>query len=235
MPARSTLKRTGAGLGPAEAAFKQLARKSVLVGIPSDSRRDPEPGEKGTPPSNGVIGYILETGDAEMNLPPRPFLKPGIQKAFPEITKGMRKAAVAALSARPGDVEKGLDEAGLAAVASVQQTMIAGGFAPLADRTIEARARRRYADTGKLVGTKPARDARSFLKLRAESTPDAVLHDAGLGILRGSHPGLGQQLELAPSSRCLWGHRPERLGVRAPSMDRPCLDRPPTPARPRPA
>ena len=53
-------------------------------------------------------------------------------------------------------------------------------FAAFEERTIEARGRRRYADTGKLVGTAPARNARAFLKLQAEGTPDAVLHDAGL-------------------------------------------------------
>ena len=117
------------------------------------------------PLSNGAIGYILETGAPERNLPARPFLVPGVRAALPEIRKGMHKAVVAALSGKPGDIDKGLDEAGLMAVASVQQTMIAGGFVPLSDRTIETRARRRYPDTGKLVNSKSSRDARAFLKL----------------------------------------------------------------------
>ena len=180
MAVKSTLKRYGPGLGKIEAAFKQLTRTRVLVGVPSGSRRDPEPGEKGTPPNNGVIGYIMEMGDPEMNIPARPFLRPGVRAALPEIRKGMHAAVVSALSGKPNGIAKGMDQAGLAAVASVQSTMTAGGFAPLAQSTIEARARRRHADTGKLVGTATAKNARAFLKLQAEGTPDDVLHDAGL-------------------------------------------------------
>jgi hypothetical protein len=180
MAVKSTLKRTGSGLGPIEKAVAQLNRTRLLVGIPSGSRRDPEPGEKGTPPSNGVIGYLMEFGEPEMNLPARPFLRPGVRAALPEIRKGMLRAATGALSGKPSEIKDGFDQAGLMAVDSVQRTMIAGGFAPLSDRTIEARARRRNPETGKLFQDGRSKDARSFLKLRAEGTPDAVLHDAGL-------------------------------------------------------
>ncbi len=181
MPAISTLKRSGLGIGPSEAAFRQLTRKRLLVGIPDTAaERPPEPGQKGTPPSNAVVGYAMEYGLPDKNIPARPFLIPGIKAALPAIVTGMLKSTTAALSAKPGDINKGLDEAGLAAVASVQGKMIDGPFAPLAQATIEARARRRYEDTGKLVGTKSSREARQFLKLQQQGTPDEVLHDAGL-------------------------------------------------------
>ena len=181
MPVRSNLRRTGSGLGPIEKAVAHLAKTRLLVGIPGDSApRDPVPGQKGTPPSNALVGYVMEFGEPSKNIPARPFLVPGVDDARAEIVKGMEKATVSALSGKPAGIRDGLDQAGLAAVASVQAKMIAGPFAPLSQRTIEARARRRYADTGKLVGTAPARNARAFLKLQAEGTPDAVLHDAGL-------------------------------------------------------
>ncbi|RYC28865.1 hypothetical protein D3273_27035 [Lichenibacterium minor] len=180
MAVKSTLKRNGSGLGPIEKAVAQLNRTRLLVGIPSGSRRDPEPGEKGTPPSNGVIGYMMEFGDAAMNLPARPFLRPGVRAALPEIRKGMLRAATGALSGKPSEIKDGFDQAGLMAVDSVQRTMLSGGFAPLSQRTIEARARRKYADTGKLVGAKPNRDARTFLELQKQGTPDDVLHEADL-------------------------------------------------------
>ncbi len=179
MAVRSTLTRSGRGLGPIEKAVAQLVKTRLLVGVPAGSTRDPEPGQKGTPPSNGTIAYILELGDDEMHIPPRPFLGPGVRAAMPDITKGMRRAVVGALSGKPSEIKAGFDQAGLMAVASVQVTMQAGGFAPLSDRTIEARARRRNPETGKLLGDGRSRDARSFLKLRKEGTPDAVLHDAG--------------------------------------------------------
>ena len=113
-------------------------------------------------------------------FPPRPFLAPGVQAAKPEITRGMHRAVTGALSGKPAEIDNGMSQAGLAAVASVQGVMIAGGFAPLSDRTIEARARRRNPDTGRLSGAATSRNARNFLKLRAKGTPDEVLHDAGL-------------------------------------------------------
>ncbi len=181
MAARSRVRSSGSGLGPIEAAFKQLTKTRLLVGIPGDATpREPAPGQKGTPPSNAVIGYVMEYGEPSMNIPARPFLLPGVRAAKPEITKGMHRAVVGALSGKPTEIKAGFTQAGLAAQVSVQATMIAGGFAPLSDRTIEARARRRYEDTGKLVGTATSKNARKFLKLRAEGTPDEVLHEAGL-------------------------------------------------------
>ena len=181
MPVTSRVATSGPGLGPIQEAVALLVRKRLLVGIPGDSApRQPGPGQKGTPPSNALIGYVLETGAPEMNLPARPFLVPGVTAAKPAIIKGMRKATVAAFSGKPAQINNGIDEAGLAAVASVKATMLNGGFAALSDRTIEARARRRNPDTGKLRQDGRSKDARAFLKLRAEGTPDAVLHDAGL-------------------------------------------------------
>ena len=181
MPAKLTIKRTGSRTGSIEKAVAQLARTRLRVGIPGDSSPRPvEPGQKGTPPSNALVGYVLETGDPSRNLPARPFLAPGVDDARAEVVRGMEKAAIAALSGRPGGIADGLDQAGLAAVASVKAKMQAGPFAPLSDRTIEARARRRYGDTGRLKGDKAGRDARAFLVLRGQGTPDAVLHDAGL-------------------------------------------------------
>lgn len=180
MATRSTVARAGKGR-PILDGVAQLGRKRLLVGVPGDTApREAAPGQKSAPPSNALVGYVMELGDDELHIPPRPFLAPGVQSAKPAITKGMHKAVTSALSGKPAGIDDGLNEAGLAAVASVHATMIAGGFAPLSDRTIEARARRRDPDTGRLVGAATSRNARNFLKLRAEGTPDAVLHDAGL-------------------------------------------------------
>ncbi len=180
MAVRSSLKRSGSGR-PILDAVALLGRKRLLVGVPGDTTpREPVPGQKSAPPSNALVGYVMELGDDEHHIPPRPFLAPGVQAAKPEITRGMHRAVTAVLSGKPAGIDDGMNQAGLAAVASVHLTMLAGGFAPLAQSTIEARARRRYADTGKLVGTATARNARSFLKLQAEGTPDAVLHEVGL-------------------------------------------------------
>ena len=170
----------GPRLGPSEAAFKQLSKKVLLVGIPGDSApRAPEPGQKGTPPSNAVIGYIQEFGDDELHIPPRPFLVPGVRAVLPAITRGLHKAAVSAFSGKPGQIRNGFDEAGLAAQASVKATMDSGPFAPLSQRTIEGRARRRNSETGKLLQDGRSRAARKFLAGQAAGQSDAELHAAG--------------------------------------------------------
>ena len=172
MAARSKITSSGPGLGSIEKAMAQLLKTRLLVGIPGDSTREPEPGQKGAPISNGALGYILEHGDDEHNLPARPFLVPGVRAAMPEITKGMHRAAVGALSGKPAEIKSGFDQAGLAAQVSVKMTMKAGPFAPLAVSTIEARARRRNPETGKLLRDGRSEDARSYLKLSKEGTPD---------------------------------------------------------------
>ena len=180
MAVRSKIPSSGPGLGSIEKAIAQLLKTRLLVGIPGDSTREPEPGQKGAPISNGALGYLLEHGDDEHNLPARPFLIPGVRAALPEITKGMHRAAVGALSGKPSEIKVGFERAGLLAVASVKMTMQAGPFAPLSVRTIEQRARRRNPETGKLLRDGRSEDARSYLKLSKEGAPDWALNGAGL-------------------------------------------------------
>ena len=181
MAARSRVKPSGSGLGPIQKNVAQLVRTRLLVGIPGDSAARPAtPGSKSTPPSNAVIGYLMEHGDDEMHLPPRPFLVPGVRDALPEITKGMHRAVMGALSGKPTEIKDGFDQAGLAAKVSVKARMQAGPFAPLSVRTIEARARRRNPETGKLLGDGRSKSARDYLKLQSQGTPDWALQGAGL-------------------------------------------------------
>ena len=155
-----------AGIRQAVAA---LLKQEVVVGIPdSTADRKPEDGEKGTPPSNAAIGYWLETGDPDKNLPARPFLVPGCADAQAVVTDRLMKAGLAALSGSPDAVERGLSAAGQVAASAVKAKITDGPFAPLAQSTIEARARK---------GQKGAKD---YLKLQGQGTPDAVLQDAAL-------------------------------------------------------
>lgn len=166
--------------GPIFKAIREALKLEVLVGVPdSTATRAPEPG-KPNPPSNALVGYVQEFGDDQLRIPPRPFLLPGVKAMQDQVPAMLVKGIEGAFLGKPDAYRKALDQVGLAAVDSVKQTMVAGGFAPLSQRTIEARARRKYADTGKLHGTATSRNARTFLELQAEGTPDAVLHDAGL-------------------------------------------------------
>ncbi|WP_137650634.1 hypothetical protein [Escherichia albertii] len=100
-------------------ALRSLTKKDVLVGIPSeDSERDD------VPFGNAGIGYLNEYGSPEQNIPPRPHL------------------AQAALDGNASGAERALNRAGTLAVNGVRRYMTITGFTPLADSTVEARARR---------------------------------------------------------------------------------------------
>jgi hypothetical protein len=150
-------------------AVAALLRQHVVIGIPdSTAERQPEPGDTGTPPSNAVIGYAMEFGLPDKNVPARPFLFPGCEVAQPVVTERLAKAGLAALSGSADAVERGLIAAGLAAENAVRAKITDGPFAPLSQRTIEARAAR---------GQKGAKD---YLKLQGQGTPDDILQSAGL-------------------------------------------------------
>ena len=79
-------------------AIADMASKSVLIGIPSDSEaRTPEKTKKGTDvkytPSNAEIGYTNEFGTPIRNIPPRPFLLPAVKMCEKEIDLDAKKAA----------------------------------------------------------------------------------------------------------------------------------------------
>ena len=169
MPARSTVSSRPGKFSSLGAATRDLVRQRLLVGIPdTTAERKPEPGETGTPPSNAVIAYTMEFGDPDRNIPARPFLDPGIDAVRDKIADALKTAGSEVLTGNAGAVERGFAKAGLVAVSSVQAKITDGPFAPLSQRTIEARARR---------GRK---GARQFLKLQAQGTPDDILQSAGL-------------------------------------------------------
>lgn len=118
------------------AAVEAMQQGRVLVGIPmsEDKRQD-------SPIGNAAIGYINENGSPAQGIPPRPFLKPGVEKVKEQIANELKSGAAAAFD-DPTSVQKSYTRAGLIAVGSIKKTIVAGeGFEPLADSTIEARRR----------------------------------------------------------------------------------------------
>src|ERR1700676_2370855 len=81
------------------AALEELTSQAVFVGIPSTNvNRTPEPGEK-NPASNALIGYVMENGDPDKNIPARPFLVPAVKANRKVIEDRLRKIADAAMDA----------------------------------------------------------------------------------------------------------------------------------------
>ena len=135
------------GMPGFQKALRELLRQEVLIGIPADApARTPEPGEP-APPSNALIGYKMETGDPEMNLPARPFLVPGVEAIKDKAIARMKKAGEDALKGDLGKVDQALHAVGLMGQSSVQAKITDGPFAPLAPRTLaQRRARGRTGD-----------------------------------------------------------------------------------------
>jgi hypothetical protein len=149
-----------------ESVVRALTSSKVLVGIPQSSPpRPPEPGVK-NPPTNALIGYVMETGDPHKNIPARPFLVPGVSAVTDKISARMSSALKAALKGDFSSVNVTFERVGADCVSSVKATILAGDFIPLADVTVQARADRRNKQTGKLLQNATAKGARKELKRR---------------------------------------------------------------------
>lgn len=127
--------------------LKDLANTSVMVGIPSD-REQGNSGSAGTekrkegPIGNAALGYIHETGSPINNIPPRPFLRPGVNDSRKRWEPYLQQAASLAMEGKPDAVDRALHAAGLTAVAAVKNKITAGLSPPLKQSTINARRRR---------------------------------------------------------------------------------------------
>ena len=164
--------------GAALKRINDLVKTRVGIGFPGDTAPHVSAdGKKSV--SMALLGYVHEFGSPEKNIPARPFLVPGIESIKHDIADQLVRGAKAALLGDATAADTTFHAIGLMAQAACRKKIDEGGFAPLSERTIRERAERRYKDTGKLVGNAPNRDARSFLKLKAQGVPTEVLNDAG--------------------------------------------------------
>jgi hypothetical protein len=144
-------------------ALAGLLKREVLVGIPAaNAARDPESGET-TAASNALIGYVMEYGSPAKNIPPRPFLHPGIADARAGIETHMKKAGQLALRGKPDEIEQELEKVGLIAQASVQKKITEGPFEPLKPATLAARRRRGRTGDRPLIDTGALRRSISYV------------------------------------------------------------------------
>lgn len=165
-------------LGDLMKAIRQLRDSEVLVGYPDDNSGQGTAGEdagptdrktidangKATPPiTNAALAYIHDNGSPAMNIPARPFLKPGIKAAGDKIAKRHADAAVAALDGDQQRVEANLQAAGIEAVSSVKQKIRSGPFQELSKRTLAARKRWGVTRTKPLLDTLQMLNATNYV------------------------------------------------------------------------
>lgn len=146
------------------AAIKALTKDRVLVGIPSEKAfRDPDPSEPRPEINNAEIGYLNEFGMPEINLPARPHLVPGIQRALPKIEKAYRDIAVKALDGDIAAVQAGETRIGFMATSAVKSMISEGLSPPLSERTLAERKRRGVKRTKPLQDTGQYRNNIDFV------------------------------------------------------------------------
>ena len=152
------LKILGPGMSLVARAVLAMSRDRVMIGIHADGPARREPGA----PSNAVIGYVMETGAPDLNIPARPFLVPGLRDAQPAAVGVLKQAAVAALkdvsalkttASGSGPVLQGLQAVGAVGRDAVKARIDSGPFKALAPRTIAARQKRGNSSTDPLKDT----------------------------------------------------------------------------------
>lgn len=143
--------------------LRQLPNAKVYVGIPAaNASRQPDAGEK-SPLNNAEIGYIMETGAPEVNIPARAFLVPGIRNVQPRIEGYLKQAGDYALKGDKAGVLRALHAAGAAGQAGAQNKITMGPFDPLAPATLAARRARGRTGTRPLIDTNQLRRAITYV------------------------------------------------------------------------
>lgn len=145
MAQRPSVQHTVSNSAKVEAALKKLARAHVLVGIPQSTAGRAE-GEA----TNSLLGYVHEHGAPDLNIPARPFLRPGIRDQQTGIANYLRQAAHAAVQGDEARMMQALRGAGETGVKGATQKITNGPFVPLAPRTIAARLRRTQTGRNRL-------------------------------------------------------------------------------------
>jgi len=161
MAMKPGIRMTGPGLAGISEALKLITQNEVLVGFPEDTSDRTDNGGI----TNAALGYIHDNGAPEANIPPRPFLRPGIEKARLEIAAKLGQTLQAALNGGSAQtVEKGMTQAGLIAKLAIQNEINSGLSPALADSTLRSRGRGR---------TKSAQEERA--RRKAGEAPSSAL------------------------------------------------------------
>lgn len=118
-------------------AITYMVGRQVLVGVPestTDNTKDRAPG-----PNNASLAFVHEFGSPIRNIPARPFLIPGVEKAKPAALDQLKKAAQAALEFKKEEVTSRLNKAGLIGMLAAKDKIMNGPFVPLSPKTVRNR------------------------------------------------------------------------------------------------
>ncbi len=157
--------------------IEALANKRVLVGVPAET----DPRKDNAPITNAALAFIHNYGSHARNIPPRPFLLPGLEPVMPSLAAGLRRAAQAAVNGDDGDVDRRLHMVGMAAQNAVRRYITTADFIPLKPATLAARRARGVSRTRPLIDTGQLRMSITYV-IRLTSTGQ----DVAIGELPGA-------------------------------------------------
>lgn len=147
-------------------AVKSLTQRHVLVGVPAAGKeRAKAPGDENEDGglTNAQIGYIMEYGAPEANIPPRPHLIPGVESVRAEVAERYKAAGEKALSGDVEAVNKAHHAVGLLGQNAVRARITSGPFVPLSPRTIAERKKRGRKGKKPLIDTGQYRRAHTYV------------------------------------------------------------------------
>lgn len=136
-PGRSGVTMTVDRLASVLEGIHLMTDTKVMVGVPSDKPR------KEGPINNAALAFIHDKGAPEANIPPRPFMEPGVKRVKDEVAEGLKKAGQFALDGRPEAVTRQFHRVGMIARDSIKLIISEGIPPPLALSTVMRRINRR--------------------------------------------------------------------------------------------
>lgn len=144
-------------------AVRALTQSEVLVGIPADTPARASEAGDATPIANAALGYLMERGSPANNLPPRPFLVPGVEAIREPALARLKKAGQQALAGDVAQVDKALHAVGLMGQNAVRKKITDGPFTPLAPRTLQQRRARGRSGEKPLIDTGALRASLTYV------------------------------------------------------------------------
>ena len=139
-----------------------LGKARVMVGVPADKAS-----RSGDTINNAALAYIQENGAPEVNIPPRPFMKPGVASVQPQIAAGLKKAGEFALQGRSDAVDRQFHRVGAIGRDAIKAKITDGPFVPLKPSTIAARKNKRKSrkntDIKPLIDTGALRNSINYV------------------------------------------------------------------------
>lgn len=140
----------------------ELTQLRTMVGVPAE-KAGREAVESGEPINNAAIAYIQDNGAPEVNIPARPFMRPGLESIKSDIAPMLKRAGKFALEGERESMLKQFHALGLKAQNAVRKKITDGPFTPLAPSTLAARRAAGRSGTKPLIDTGQLRRAITYV------------------------------------------------------------------------